>query len=122
MDGQCTATRRDGQPCAARALPGHSRCWGHDPDLAEQRRLKSAAGGHNKATSKRLGKRMPATLRPVLDTLYGALAGLEEGTTDPKTATAMASVAGAIMRLYEGSEMESRLAVLEQAHEQKSTG
>ena len=118
----CNARRKDGRPCTGRALPDRPTCFAHDPDLADRRRAANSEGGRNKATSKRLGKRMPATLRPVLDTLYGALAGLEDGTTDPKTATAMASVSGAIMRLYEGSEMESRLAVLEQAHEQKSTG
>ncbi len=119
---RCDATRKDGSPCTAQAQAGGAYCWGHDPRLAARRRESSARGGANKATSKRLGKRMPATLRPVLDTLYGALAGLEEGTTDPKTATAMASVAGAIMRLYEGSEMESRLAALEAGHEQHRTG
>lgn len=81
--------------------------------MGEQRRAKRAEGGQNKATAMRLGKRMPASLRPVLDSLYGALTGLEEGTVDPKTANAMASVAGAIMRLYEGSELESRVATLE---------
>jgi len=118
----CNARRKDGSPCAARALPDRLTCFAHDPELAERRRAAYAKGGTNKSTVRRLGKRMPATLRPVLDTLYGALAGLEDGTTDPKTATAMAAVSGAILRLYEGSEMESRLAVLEQAHEQKSTG
>ena len=116
----CTASRKDGTPCRSRALPNSAYCWGHDPALAEQRREKSAKGGANKATVSRLGKRMPASLRPVLDTLYGALTGLEDGTTDPKTATAMASVAGAIMRLYEGSELEGRLAALETAGEKRT--
>jgi len=115
----CNATRKDGTPCKARAQPNVPYCWGHDPTLTEKRREKRAKGGANKATISRLGKRMPATLRPVLDTLYGALTGLEDGTTDPKTATAMASVAGAIMRLYEGSELEGRLATLEAAGEKR---
>jgi hypothetical protein len=30
--GICTATRRDGKPCRARALPGKSHCVFHDPE------------------------------------------------------------------------------------------
>jgi len=118
----CNATRKDGTPCKARAQPNVPYCWGHDPALTDKRREKRAKGGANKATVRRLGKRMPATLRPVLDTLYKALTGLEVGTTDPKTATAMASVAGAIMRLHEGSEVESRLEALEAQTKQQRTG
>ena len=118
----CTAQRRDGSPCTARALPNRPTCFAHDPELAERRRAANAEGGRNKSATHRLGKRMPASLRPVLDTLYGALTGLEDGTTDPKTATAMASVAGAIMRLYEGSELEGRIKVLEGRGDERHSG
>ena len=112
MRATCTATRKDGTPCTAGAQQGRPYCWGHDPDLAEQRRAKSAQGGTNKATIRRLERRMPGDLRPVLDHLYGALEGLQTGETDPKTATAMASVASAIGRLYEVSVVQVQLDAL----------
>jgi hypothetical protein len=34
----CEGTKRDGQPCAANAVPGSRYCWHHDPAHAEMRR------------------------------------------------------------------------------------
>ncbi len=56
-----------------------------------------------------------ASLRPVLIMLYGALEGLQDGSVEPKVATAMASVAGVIVRVHEASEVEARVAALEAA-------
>jgi len=39
-------------------------------------------GGYNKATARRLARRMPATLKPVLDRLYTTLAALATGHFD----------------------------------------
>lgn len=115
----CIATRKDGKPCVARPLPTGNYCWGHDPAMAEQRRAKSAQGGANRSTSKRLDRLTPASLRPVLDKLYAALDGLEDGTVEPKVGTAMASVASVIVRVHEAAEMEARLAALESRGEAK---
>ena len=118
---RCGATRKDGQPCTQPAQSARGFCWGHRPDLVELRRAASARGGANKATGKRLERRMPASLRPILNVLYGALTGLDEGTTDAKTATAMAATASAIARIYEVAEMDSRLAALE-SHRERHAG
>ncbi|HVA88472.1 MAG TPA: hypothetical protein VNL71_01385 [Chloroflexota bacterium] len=109
----CSATRKDGQPCTQAAQPGGAHCWGHRPDLVEKRRESSAKGGANKATAARLGKRMPTTLRPVLDVLYGALEGVKDGEIEPKQGTALATIATAIARIYEAAEVDSRLTALE---------
>jgi hypothetical protein len=71
---------------AARALPGRPYCWGHDPDLAEQRREMSSKDGSNKSTTRRLDKHMPRSLQPVLAKLYAALEGVEAGTLEPNLA------------------------------------
>ncbi len=109
----CGATRKDGSPCTARARPECDFCWGHDPALALQRRQKSAKGGANKASYRRLDKLTPASLRPVLDKLFAALDGLEDGSVDPKVGTAMASVSSAIIRVSETTELAARLKSLE---------
>ena len=85
--------------------------------MAERRRATRAAGGRNKATLRRLDRLTPASLRPVLTRLFTALDGLEDGSVEPKTATAMASVAGVIVRVYEVAELEVRLKALEASRE-----
>jgi hypothetical protein len=51
----------------------------------------------------------------VLDKLFAALDGLENGSVDPRVGTAMASVSGAIIRVYETTELAARLQTLEDA-------
>jgi hypothetical protein len=109
----CSATRRDGQRCTAQALPGGQHCFAHSPELAERRKAASASGGRNKATSVRVARRMPANLRDVLDTLMTVLAELHDGSLEPRVGSAMGSVAGTIIKLYEVSDFEARLSALE---------
>jgi hypothetical protein len=109
----CTATCKNGTPCSAAARPGKALCFAHCPDLQAKRQAARVNGGAGKATARRLDRLTPARLRPVLDKLYAALDGLEDGSVEPKVAVAMASVAGAIVRCYEVAEVEARLAALE---------
>ncbi len=109
----CTAARRNGQPCAARALPGKSHCFAHDPGLAAKRLAAYTAGGKGKSNLARAHRRLPADLKDVLAKLMAALDEVHGGEIDPRTATAMASLAGAINRIYADSELEQRIAALE---------
>lgn len=113
-DGQtCRATRTDGRPCTVRARPSGF-CWGHDPALAEARQQARRKGGHGKSTAARLNRRLPPNLRGVLSTLLEALDEVHTGEIDPRVASAMGSLAGAISKLYEVAELERRLEQLEQ--------
>ena len=69
----CRATRKDGQRCIARALPGSAYCFTHDPVRQEALAASREKGGRGKATAARAGKLVPAVLRPVLDTLLLSL-------------------------------------------------
>lgn len=109
MAEQCGATRKDGRQCTARPRPGVALCWAHDPATATKRKHAHAASGQNRATVKRLERAMLGTLRPILDILYGALVGLEAGTVEPRTAVAMASVAGAITKMYEVATLQAQM-------------
>ncbi len=118
-DSLCRATRRDGQPCTMKAgEDGY--CFSHSPAVVERRRAGNAQGGWNKATSRRLERLIPSSLRPTLETLFTALDEVHEGTLDPRQASAMASLAGAIGRLYETASLEERLEAIEKAHEQNT--
>lgn len=73
------------------------------------------AGGKAKATSARLSRLMPATLRPVLQTLLAALDETHGGDLEPPAANAMAALASAIVRVYGAGQLEERLEALEAA-------
>jgi hypothetical protein len=64
----------------------------------------------NKATSKRLDKLTPASLRPLLDKFIGAVDAVEAGELEPKQATAMAALGGVILKFYELGQLEAALA------------
>ncbi|MCL5108784.1 MAG: hypothetical protein M1401_07965 [Chloroflexi bacterium] len=111
---RCTATRRDGRPCAAQALPSEPYCWAHSPTLAEQRQRSRAKGGRNSAKAARLRKLTPPRLLPVFDRLETALDEVHTGALDPRAATAMAALARALATLLTAGELEERVRLLEQ--------
>ena len=110
----CTATRKDGQPCTAPVLkPDASVCFAHDATLQAQRAEARVRGGRGKGHAVRAAKVLPATLRPVLSLLLDALDQTHRGELDPKVSTALAALAGAIVRTYQAGAVEERLADLE---------
>jgi hypothetical protein len=110
---QCAATRGDGQPCRARALPGSAFCFNHDPGQAEARARARQKGGRNRAKIVRLRGLIPPRLLPVFDTLEGALAEVHDGTLEPAKANAMANLARAMTAVLTAGELEARVRALE---------
>src|SRR5437867_10926944 len=103
MAYRCNATRRDGEPCRATAQPtGY--CYLHDPSLAAARAQASRLGGTNSSNMARFQKRAPQELRDVLHQLMQALDETYGGQLEPRVATAMATLCGAIVRVYELGE------------------
>ena len=111
----CLGRRRDETPCMAQALLSSGYCFAHDPDNQANAARARAAGGRGRARARRAEKLMPATLRPVLQKLLDALDEVHDGTLSPRQGEVLACLAGAIVRVYEVSMLEERLAVLEQA-------
>jgi len=68
-----------------------------------------------RATAARAEKLVPAVLRPVLFTLLQTLQGAKAGTIEPRQATAIGSVARAIVAVYQVGTLEERLQALEAA-------
>ena len=105
---RCTSTRRDGLPCTAQAgTSGY--CIGHDPGALEARRK----GGHATSRAERAGKLLPARLQPMVSLLEDALGEVHRGELDPHAASAMASLAGVLVRTITAGELEERLRTLE---------
>jgi len=115
----CVGRRRDGQPCRAPATIG-PHCIGHAPSLADKRRQGRQRGGHNKARIARLGKLVPPRLIAVYDHLEEALGEVHRGELTPQQATAMAALAGAMVKVLVSGEIEERVRRLEEARPQAS--
>jgi hypothetical protein len=115
MERMCKATRADGRPCQGAPLASGF-CFAHDPQLKEQRQAGNEQGGRHKARTARLQRLVPQGIRPVLDRLVTALEETNEGRLDPRTASAMAALAGSIVKVYELVELDQRLERLEQRH------
>jgi hypothetical protein len=110
---RCSGTRRDGTPCAATVMGAGTLCYAHDPARATERDQARRKGGTNSATRARLDRLVPATLRPMIGSLLDALDEVHAGTLDPRQASAMASLAGAITKAYGVGVLEERVQALE---------
>lgn len=116
--GVCAARRRDGQSCRAKAgASGY--CFGHDPELQSRHEAGRSAGGKGRATAARLSKLLAGDgdMGDVLRLLKASLAETYSGELDPKAAGALASLANALVRLYETGELALRLKALEEREE-----
>ena len=116
MSNRCNATRRDGQPCTVHArVSGY--CFYHDPAFAEKRAQGRRLGGYASSNVARIHKNTPPELRDVLDQLMQALEETYGGQLEPRVATAMATLCGAIVRVYELGELAVRVQALEERDE-----
>ncbi len=103
----CSAPTKSGKPCHGR--PGESGyCFAHDPATKDKREAARVKGGENSSSAARLEKLLPSRLRPTFDRLEAAMKEVHEGRLDPRRATAMASVAGAMVKIIKAGEEEAR--------------
>jgi hypothetical protein len=117
---QCTAVKRNGEPCTLPANGPQGLCWAHDPANAEKRRRGASRGGRAKAN-----RELP-TIKALLEDLTDqVLAGDLE--------TSKAAVANQLIntrlraieverKIREAEEIEERLAALERSIRPRSQG
>lgn len=124
MDRGCKATTTSGVPCAAQ----HFRdgwCRWHHPQLAEQRTRERREGGLAKATERRARKELErAGLSPgELDGLLSsAMRRVAAGEMEPPVATALGTLARALIAVRGHQRIEDRIDALEaQFDAQKAT-
>jgi len=108
----CQGKTESGKPCGIPARPSGF-CMKHDPDLEDERIVWLRKGGKNNSNQARARKAMPDDLKSVLDRLYAALTGLEDGTIEPARATAMANVSRAIVAVWSTADAERRIEEIE---------
>jgi hypothetical protein len=112
---QCTAAKRNGEPCTLPANGKQGFCWAHDPATAEQRRRRAQKGGRAKAN-----RELPA--------IKALLEDLTERVLSGDLETGRAAVANQLVNTRlraieqerknkETEELEGRIEVLERAQE-----
>lgn len=119
---QCDAIRSNGERCRAQALPERSQCFAHDPENRERATAARRKGGENKSTPARASRRIPKDMRDLASQLMAAISECHDGELDPKRLSAMASGAGAVVRVHEVGEFEQRLEALEAAQNGRGWG
>lgn len=112
---QCVATRANGGPCNARALPSRPMCWAHDPTTREKAGEARRRGGENKSTIARVTRRMPRDLNDLGRRLLEAFEAVNSGEIPPDRAHAMARLAAVYVQIHSAAEVDARLEALEQA-------
>lgn len=116
MDKRCTELTKAGKPCsAAHYKDGYCR-W-HHPDLEAKRQAERIAGGRAKATSARAHKKVLAVgmaLSEVDAAMCKALVDVLSGELEPNIGTAAATIARTVSAIRAASDLEHRLAALEQ--------
>jgi hypothetical protein len=109
--GQCQSTRTDGRPCSAPS-GDDGYCFWHDPSRREEMMEASRKGGSRKALP--LPDCLPIGPEMARGILASVVAAVLEGALDPATARTVAYILQVERRIAEGSELERKMADLEE--------
>ena len=101
----CSANKVSGEPCTAIVVKGREHCVGHLPESTEGR----AKGGENSSALARLQKYIPQNLKELNTDLFKAFEDVHKGHISPQQGASMATIANAIIRVYETAELNAEL-------------
>lgn len=116
----CSAIRKDGRPCRAHCVAGSGFCFAHDPGLAEKRFAARSKGGrarHGRKLGTVAGAREPVVIDgldavcQVLENEINEVLHLERSVS---RARALGYLCGILVNIYTPSELEQRIAALEE--------
>jgi hypothetical protein len=77
---QCSATKKNGDQCAAPAVGSSSLCWAHNPVNQAKRKKTASRGGRGKAAKR---------LQPLWDEIKSVIAGVESERLNPSQGNSM---------------------------------
>ena len=101
----CSASKVSGNPCTAIVVTGRQYCVGHLPESSDGR----AKGGEQSSALARLQKYIPKDLKELKTDLFKALDDVHKERISPQQGAAMATIANAIIRVYETAELNAEL-------------
>src|SRR5215213_5557463 len=117
MVARCKGLNTAGEPCGAQALRDGWCAW-HDPERQDEMTDARRRGGQARSNKARAKKQLvAAAMRPAkLEGIIGVtITQVLAGTKTPGVGQAVAALARAAMHVREQSEIETRLAALEEA-------
>ncbi len=114
MAEKCSAINKRGTPCQAAAVHGSPFCALHgDPErAAELGRMGGLKNRHYVETDP-VTIAKPSTPEDVQNVLAQTLVDMRAKKVDPRTATALAYVSGFLLKSFQTTDFEQRLARLE---------
>jgi hypothetical protein len=115
--GRCAYIKAQGQRCGSIAMKGYDTCYGHRPDLAEERRRNAAKGGRSGGRGRGSGElsALKDLLSDLTERVLASEAGLETGraaVANQLINTRLRAIE-AERKLRELEELEERLQRLE---------
>lgn len=116
---RCIATRGNGEPCQAFALPDEALCFSHHPDKAAEVKAAQRRGGANRANYRRAARQWAAAGEVIAQDdlpafLRAAIIDVREGRLEPAVASAIAGLAKTAVAIKADMEMDARLQRLEE--------
>jgi hypothetical protein len=116
MAAKCQAIARSGSRCSSPPLAGSTYCWVHDPAAADRRVEASKKGGKARSNKARAAKQIPPAMSA--EDLAGWLSllftNVMAGRIEPKIGTACATIARTLHEVKHATELEERIAELEE--------
>lgn len=114
-DGGCSATTKSGKPCKAAAVSGTRFCALHgDPTRAASLGRMGGRKNRHYVDTHEVTFEAPSTPQDVVKILAQAMVDLRAKRLDPRIASALTHMSGALLKALETSDVESRLARLEE--------
>lgn len=117
MQTTCTGTSKDGTPCSARAWRDGLCRW-HHPELEAERaqwRREGGAARGNKARARKALAESGLSMNELEGVLALTLSRVLSGELAPNVGNAAATIARTLVAVREVSQLEARLAALEDA-------
>lgn len=105
---RCAAMTRAGAPCRGWALPERDYCVFHSAEAVEGRR----SGGAASSNVQRGLKRLPPSLREVMEHVALGVEQVHEGALKPAQLSAMAAGATALIKLVEAAVLAPEIEAL----------
>jgi hypothetical protein len=118
----CRSLKANQSPCSANAIFGSEYCYFHNPEInKDTKRAAQSKGGKGNIES--ITQPLPAINltqpKDVVTLLQEVINGVRSGETELKVANCLGYLAGQLSRALETSELEGRVAELEQMLAQK---
>lgn len=109
---RCTATTKAGQPCRMPAI-ADGLCLNHHPAYRDRIKQARIRGGTGSSRANRAAKNLPSDLQWLIRRLEIVFDEVHRGDLKPAAGSTLASLAGAICKVYEIGELQAKLADIE---------